>query len=122
MGNKDPRIDEYISKAETFAHAPLNHLRDLIHLTCPDVEETIKWKMPFFISNGKILCSLAAYKNHMLKYFWRAKAMNDPNKIIQAENKTEMGHFGKISSIQDLPKDVHLIALLKSANKLNIED
>jgi hypothetical protein len=55
-------------------------------------------------------------------YFWRAKAMNDPNKIIQAENKTEMGHFGKISSIQDLPKDVHLIALLKSANKLNIED
>jgi hypothetical protein len=121
MGNKDPRVDEYISKAQDFEQEPLKHLRQLVHLTCPDVEETIKWNMPFFMSNGKILCHLASFKHHMVMGFWKAKALNDPNKILKIVNKTEMGQLGKISSMNDLPKDAKIAALLESANKLNQE-
>lgn len=122
MGKKDPRIDEYIAKAVIFAQEPLNHLRQLIHSTCPDVEETIKWNMPFFMSNGKILCHIAAFKKHMVMGFWKAKELKDPEGILQKDNKTAMGHIGKIASMQDLPKDSSIKALLKSAYKLNQED
>jgi hypothetical protein len=119
MGNKDPRIDEYISKAQDFAKEPLNHLRDLVHSTCPEVEETIKWNMPFFMSHGKILCHLASFKKHMVMGFWKAKELNDPEGILETDNKTAMGHLGKVSGMEDLPKDKYITALLKAAYKLN---
>jgi hypothetical protein len=121
MGKKDPRIDEYISKAEIFAQEPLTHLRELIHSTCPDIDETIKWNMLCFMSHGKILCNIASFKKHLVMWFWKGKELNDPNGIIQKDNKTDMGNIGKIFSMQDLPKDEHLATLLKAAYKLNKE-
>ena len=38
---KEPRVDAYISKAQPFAQPILNHLRELVHKACPDVEEKI---------------------------------------------------------------------------------
>ena len=121
MGKLDPRIDVYISKAEAFAQEPLTHLRQLIHSTCPGVEETIKWNMPFFMSNRKILCHIASFKKHMVMGFWKAKELEDPYGILQMDNKTAMGNIGKISSMQDLPKDEHLASLLRNAYMINKE-
>lgn len=56
MEKKDKRIDAYIAKSENFAKPILNHLRQLVHKACPDIEETIKWGLPHFDCNG-ILCS-----------------------------------------------------------------
>jgi len=39
----DPRVDEYIEKAQPFAQPILEHLRALVHKANPDVQETIKW-------------------------------------------------------------------------------
>ncbi len=121
MGNRAPRIDEYISKAQDFAKEPLIQLRDLIHSTYPIVEETIKWNLPFFMSNGKILCHFASFKKHMVMGFWKAKELNDPEGILQTDNKTAMGHLGKVTVMEDLPKDKYITALLKAAYTLNKE-
>ena len=48
MGNRDARVDAYIAKAAPFAQPILKYLREIVHGACPDVEETIKWSMPFF--------------------------------------------------------------------------
>ena len=48
MPTIDPRIDAYIEKSQDFAKPILIHLRKLVHETCPDVIETIKWSMPQF--------------------------------------------------------------------------
>lgn len=53
--------------------------------------------------------------------FWKAKELKDPEGILQKDNKTAMGHIGKIASMQDLPNDSSIKALLKSAYKLNQE-
>ena len=71
MGERDPRIDAYIAKAEPFARPILEHLRALVHATCPDADETIKWGMPFFVSGGASLCHMAAFKQHAAFGFWR---------------------------------------------------
>ncbi|MFO7526745.1 MAG: DUF1801 domain-containing protein, partial [Ignavibacteriaceae bacterium] len=63
MGKRDARIDEYISKSADFAKPVLIHLRELVHKTCPDVEETMKWSFPHFDYKG-MLCHMASFKQH----------------------------------------------------------
>ena len=59
MGKRDPRVDAYIAQSADFAKPILNHLRKVVHAGCPDVEETLKWSLPYFMYKG-VLCSMAA--------------------------------------------------------------
>lgn len=112
------QIDSYISKSAAFARPILEHLRDLVHNACPDVEEKIKWGMPHFDYKGS-LCHMAGFKQHCAFGFWKASLMKDPLLILNAKSETAMGHLGKIKSIKDLPSDKKLISYIKEAVKLN---
>ena len=46
MSTRDARVDRYIEKSAEFAKPILNHIRELVHSVCPDVEETVKWGFP----------------------------------------------------------------------------
>ena len=70
MGTRDPRIDTYIATAAPFARPILERIRDTVHATCPDVEETMKWRMPFFMYRG-MLCNMAAFRKHCAFGFWK---------------------------------------------------
>lgn len=48
MGQRNPRVDAYIANATDFAQPILTHLRAVVHSACPEIEETIKWRMPSF--------------------------------------------------------------------------
>lgn len=113
----DKRIDNYIAKSADFAKPILNHLRKLIHTACPDVEEAIKWGFPHYDYKG-IMCSTAAFKSHCAFNFWKASLMKDA-KLFTENNKSSMGHYGKISSLKDLPSDKIIIARIKEAMQLN---
>jgi uncharacterized protein YdeI (YjbR/CyaY-like superfamily) len=117
---KDKRIDQYIYKAAPFAQEILIHFRALIHKACPDVEETMKWSMPHFDYKGEMMCSMAAFKQHCSIGFWKAALMKDAKKMKEG-NKEAMGHYGKITSIKDLPDNKTIIANIKEAMKLNDE-
>lgn len=121
MPETDIRIDTYIDNKSDFAKGILNHLRQLIHKACPEVKETIKWGMPFFEYEGSILCAMAAFKAHCTFTFWKAKLMNDPDKILQISERNAMGNFGIIKTLHDLPADKILLAYLKEAARLNDE-
>ena len=114
---KDKRIDEYIAKAPEYAQPILEHLRNLVHTACADVEETIKWGMPFMEYKGP-LCNMAAFKAHCSFGFWKASLMEDSGELAKNQN-TAMGHFGRITSLKDLPSDKKIIALIKEAVELN---
>jgi uncharacterized protein YdeI (YjbR/CyaY-like superfamily) len=118
MIKKDARVDKYISESADFAQPILIHLRGIIHKTCPDVEEVIKWGFPNFSYKGN-LCSIASFKNHCSFGFWKASLMKDPDKIFSETGANGMGHLGKITSLKDLPKDKILISCIKEAMALN---
>ena len=119
MGKKDKRVDAYIEKAQPFAKPILNHLRELVHTACPQVEETIKWGMPSFDYKGTY-CSMASFKEHAVFGFWKASLMKDADKM-KDNQQNAMGHAGKIKSLSDLPPDKVLLSWLKEAAKLNDE-
>lgn len=118
MGKRDARIDEYISKSADFAKPVLIHLRELVHKTCPDVEETMKWSFPHFDYKG-MLCHMASFKQHCAFGFWKAELMKDKTLMQNAKSESAMGHLGKITSLKDLPSDKKLISYIKEAVKLN---
>lgn len=121
MAKKDPRVDAYIAKAAAFAQPILNHLRELMHSACPDVEETWKWSFPCFMYKGAMLCNMAAFKEHCSFGFWKASLLADTDGIFPATGKVGMGHLGRLESLKDLPKDAILKKYIKAAMKLNEE-
>ncbi len=121
MATHDPRVDAYIAKSAEFAQPILNHLRELIHATCPDVEETWKWSFPHFDYKGSTLCSMAAFKQHCAFGFWKASMMQDTDGVLEIKDRAAMGHLGRITSLKDLPKDSILKKYIKAAMKLNDE-
>lgn len=120
MGKRDKRVDEYIAKAQDFAKPILNHLRELVHKACPDVEETMKWSFPHFDYKG-MMCDMAGFKQHCTFGFWKASIMKDPDKILAVATKHSMGHFDRLTSLKDLPADKIMIAYIKEAARLNDE-
>lgn len=120
MATKDPRIAAYIAKSADFAKPILTHIRELVHQACPEVEETMKWSMPFFMHKG-MLCNMAAFKAHCSMGFWKSDLVLGKDCSQNDAVKDGMGHFGKISSLADLPSDKQLLAYIKEAKRLNEE-
>jgi uncharacterized protein YdeI (YjbR/CyaY-like superfamily) len=110
--SRDPRIDAYIAKAAPFARPILEMVRQRVHATLPEVEETLKWSMPSFTLDGKILLGMAAFKAHATVGFWRGQELG-----IEA-SKDAMGQLGKLTSLADLPADAELDALIRKAAEL----
>jgi uncharacterized protein YdeI (YjbR/CyaY-like superfamily) len=115
---KNPEIDRYIDAAAPFAQPILHHFRDLVHRVCPDVEEKLKWGFPHFDYKG-VYTSMADFKEHCAVNFWKAKLMNDPHGLLEEGERTAMGHFGRICSLDDLPPDDILLSYLLQAKELN---
>ena len=112
LGKTDPRVDGYIVRAAPFARPILKHLRKIVHAGCPDVEETIKWNSPFFERKG-IVCFMAAFKEHCAFGFWKGSL------IFGSKHKGAMRHFGRITSIDDLPSEKELVGYVRKAAQLN---
>ena len=112
-------IDAYIAKSTDIAKPILEHLRELIHQTCPDVEEKMKWSMPFFDYKGEMMCHMASFKQHCAFGFWKGSIMKDPVLRETAASEEAMGHLGRITSLKDLPSDKKITAWIKEAMTLN---
>ena len=114
MGTRDPRIDAYIAKSAPFAQPILAHLREIVHASCPDVVETLKWSSPSFEYKG-LLCGMAAFREHCTFGFWKHELVigDDP------KAKEAMGSFGKITRLSDLPSKSKVAGYVKQAMKLN---
>lgn len=118
MGKREKGIDAYIMKSADFAQPILEHLRDMVHKACPDVEEKIKWSAPHFEYKGMI-CNMAAFKQHCAFGFWKAALMEDKILMENAKSERAMGHLGRITSLKDLPANKVLIGYIHEAMKLN---
>ncbi len=115
MPKKDPRVDAYISSSADFAKPILTHIRKLAHVACPEVEETLKWRMPHFVHKG-ILFAMAGFKRHCTLHFWKGALVL--GKDFQ-KSEEGMGQFGRITALSDLPEEKVLLGYMKKAVELN---
>ncbi|MBE1159962.1 YdeI/OmpD-associated family protein [Dyella acidiphila] len=109
----DPKVDAYIAQAPAFARPILEHLRALVHATCPEAEEAIKWRCPHFSYNGRLMCAMAAFKQHCAFHFRHYR------EVVGRSAEEGMGQFGKLTSVKDLPGKRELAAYVHKAMALN---
>jgi uncharacterized protein YdeI (YjbR/CyaY-like superfamily) len=114
----DARVDAYIAKAQPFAEPILTHIRELMQKASPDIEETIKWGMPFFVLHGVIVGNMAAFKQHCSLGLWGPEmAAILRNDGLDATGEA-MGSLGRITSLKDLPAEKKLLGYFKQAAAL----
>lgn len=111
--SRDPRIDDYIAKAQPFARPILSRIRQCVHSALPEVDETIKWRMPAYTVGGKIILITAAFKAHCALNFWRGQELEN-----QSSSPEAMGQFGKVTTLDELPSDQELERLVREAAQL----
>jgi uncharacterized protein YdeI (YjbR/CyaY-like superfamily) len=108
----DPRVDAYIAARAAFAQPILAEIRHRMHAACPQVQETIKWSMPFFTYRGQLLANMAAFKAHAAFGFWQRGAMPT------GQEGEAMGQLGKLTSVDDLPSAPDFAAMVADAMAL----
>lgn len=120
MPKLNPAFDQYISKSADFAKPIMDHLRRIIHETCPEVTEVIKWGIPHFDYQGDIMCILAAYKHHCSFSLYKAELMIDPKIRESVKAGKRMGYMDKLKTLADLPKEKILANYIREAMTLNV--
>ena len=119
MKNANPRVDEYIAKAQPFARPIMERVRKAFHAGCPDLDEKLKWGVPSFEHNG-MLGGMAAFKQHVGFGFWKAALMDDPAGLLGDDPKASPMRV-KIRDVQELPTQRVLVGYVKQAVKLNAD-
>jgi len=115
----NPEVDTYAEQVEDFAKPILTQLRALIHATCPEVIEAVKWGNPHFDYKGDMMCIFAAYKNHCSFTFYKDALMGDARFKANAGIPAAKRFMGRLTSVADLPPDRELKSWIKEAMALN---
>ncbi|MGD2041714.1 MAG: DUF1801 domain-containing protein [Anaerolineae bacterium] len=68
MTNRNSAVDAYLADPTPDRKEALPAIRSLMHQVVPDVDETIKYRMPTFERGGAVLCSMASQKHYMSLY------------------------------------------------------
>ena len=116
MATTDPRVDAYIAKSADFAKPILTQVRAVVRAACPSATETIKWGKPSWIYGKGILCGVAAFKAHCSLGFWKGAQIEG---LGRPGANGGMGHFGRLTSVADLPSQAALTRYIKAAMRLN---
>lgn len=112
MHSAESRVDSYIEGRASFAQPILRRIRELVRRHAPEAEEAIKWSSPAWTYHGKLLCSMAAFKEHATFGFWHGEA------VTGGKGEGAMGSFGRLMSISDLPDEEAVAAMLNKAKAL----
>ncbi|MEO5942036.1 MAG: YdeI/OmpD-associated family protein [Ferruginibacter sp.] len=119
MKSYNKEVTAYIAKMENFAKPILTHLREIVHSTCPDVEENIKWGIPHYSYKGDHLVMMAGFKKHCSFNLYKAELMKDEAIQDSVKEGKKFGYMDKIKDISELPNKKTLIAYIKEAMELN---
>jgi len=117
VGKRDSHVDASIERSAEFARPILNRIRRVVHAACPQVEEDLRWGHPAFLYKG-ILCGMASFKHHCAFVLWKGSLILDGSGRRADEG---MGHFGRLTSVSDLPGDKTFLAYIRKAARLNDE-
>lgn len=118
MEKYSAEVDHYLENAQEFARPVLSYLRETVHEVCPEATETIKWRYPTFMYNGKILCSLVGFKNYCSMGFWLHSEMKTLQELKLKVEASPSSSLGKVTRTEELPSKAQLTKCILEAMEL----
>ena len=96
-------IDGFFRKQPPHLRAVLAELRRLIETTVPTATASLKWGMPCYTLNGKMMCMLGGHRSHVnLVLVGPVDAFADPEGRLEGGGRG--GRHLKLESLGDLPR------------------
>lgn len=96
-------IDGFLKKQPPHLRVILEELRRLVEDVAPDAVSSLKWGMPCFTVNGRMMCSLGGHKAHVnLVLMGPAAAFGDPDGRLSGAGAN--GRHLKLTSLDGLPR------------------
>jgi hypothetical protein len=80
MNTPTKNTSEYLAALPDWQVQLLKNFRQLIHQASGDITEEIKWGVPVFIYNSKVVFAMAAFKSHVKYNFILNGALLDDTK------------------------------------------
>jgi len=81
--------DRYFAEQSPEKRALLEKLRALVIKSVPDADVSIKWGVAVYQRNGRNLCALASFKDHVaINIFASPSVLVDPQKKLEGSGKT----------------------------------
>ncbi len=103
MAVKRSPDETYIAAQPPTQRALLEKIRPLILKGVPNAEISIKWGVPFYAKDGKPVCALASFKEHVgLNFFASPDVLADPGKKLEGAGKTS--RMLKVRTAADIDK------------------
>src|SRR2546422_10804701 len=100
----DASVENYFAQLPTDQRALLTKLRALVEKGAPDAVPSIKWGVPIYARNGRNICALATFKDHIgLNFFAPPSALADPKKRLGGGGKTRRMPKGRAAAGLDRP-------------------
>ncbi|MBP7513996.1 MAG: YdeI/OmpD-associated family protein [Flavobacteriales bacterium] len=115
------QINQYIAENPEWQRKLLVRLRQLIHSTDAEVEETWKWNSPHFDHQG-IMIGLQAFKEHIAVWFHKGALIKDPKKLFEKLPKGEEKGMRSYKLHEgDTINEAAFVDLVKQAVALNVK-
>jgi hypothetical protein len=118
VAERDLKVSDYIAAAPAFARPILRHLRDVVHRACPGVAESMRAGAPLFDYRGP-LCTMGVFETHVLLVFPKADRLTHDGRALAQKGQRASEQFGRLTSVDDLPRVSVLTALVHQAMRLN---
>jgi hypothetical protein len=88
-GAADASVESYFAQQPPDKRALLIKIRGLVEKGAPGAVPSIKWGVPIYAQNGRNICALATFKDHIgLNFFAPPSALTDPKKRLEGEGKS----------------------------------
>ena len=100
-GGADAAVESYFAQQPPEKRVLLTKLRALVEKGAPDAVPSIKWGVPIYMRNGRNICALATFKDHIgLNFFAPPSALADPQRTLEGGGKTS--RMLKVRSAADI--------------------
>lgn len=94
-------VDAYFKQQPADKRPLLDTLRALVDKEVPNASASIKWGVPIYQVNGKNVCSIAAFKEHVgINFFASPDVLVDPGKKLEGGGKSM--RMLKVRSAKDI--------------------
>lgn len=103
----DSKVDEFLRKQVKW-HDELLALRNIV-LSC-GLEETLKWRQPCYMHNGKNIAIVSSFKNHAFISFFKGALLSNHDTILKSpgENSqhTRLIPVHSVSEVHTLERSI----------------
>jgi hypothetical protein len=85
----DASVERYFAQQPPDKRVLLIKIRGLVEKEAPNAVPSIKWGVPIYQLNGKNICALASFKDHVaINFFAPPSVLLDPAKQLEGNGKT----------------------------------